>query len=211
MEILVVDDHPLVREGMRHLLAGMEDATRVHEAASAETALRVLEARPELDLVVLDLNLPDRDGISLLGEFGRRAPDLPVVMLSGVEDSELMRRALDAGAAGFIPKSSLSQVIVPALRLVLAGGIYVPPEMVPGRMTGAVPSPGQAAPELTSRQREVLELIASGKSNKQIAAALQLSEPTVKGHIMAVFRALQVRTRTQAIAAAIRTGLVARP
>lgn len=213
MKILVVDDHPLVREGMRHLLAGMEDATEVHEAPSAEAALGVLETHPGLDLAVLDLNLPDRDGISLLTEFGRRAPDLPVVMLSGVEDPDLMRRALEAGAAGFIPKSSLSQVIVPALKLVLAGGVYIPPEMAPGRGVQPARGPGAAtaAPELTSRQREVLQLIASGKSNKQIAAALQLSEPTVKGHVVAVFRALQVRTRTQAIAAAIRTGLVAKP
>jgi len=207
MDILVVDDHPLVREGLKHLLAGLHDNTRVLEAASAAAALETLAGRADLDLVLLDVHLPDRDGLSLLAEIGREAPDLPVVMLSGAQDPALMRAALDAGAAGFIPKSSLSQVVLPALRLVLAGGVYVPPEMVFARATGG---PDPAAPLLTERQRQVLQLIVEGGSNKEIAAKLQLSEPTVKGHLVAVFRALQVRTRTQAIAAAARLGLFSR-
>ena len=207
MHILVVDDHPLVREGLRHLLAGLEDGTKVTEASGAESALQALAAHGDLDLVLLDLNLPGRDGLSLLGDFGRQAPDLPVVMLSGAEDPALMRAALDGGAAGFIPKSSVSHVIIPALKLVLAGGVYVPPEMLPGR---TLETQGTALPELTARRRQVLDLIVAGRSNKEIATALQLSEPTVKSHIVAVFRALQVRTRTQAIAAATRLGLVSR-
>jgi DNA-binding NarL/FixJ family response regulator len=205
MQILVVDDHPLVREGLKHLLAGLDNETSVVEASSADAALQAISGRADLDLVLLDLNLPGRDGLSLLADLGREAPDLPVVMLSGEQDPALMRAALDAGAAGFIPKSTLSQVILPALKLVLAGGVYVPPEMLPGR----APEPAAGgAPELTPRRREVLAQIAAGKSNKEIAAALQLSEPTVKGHVVAVFRALRVRTRTQAIAAATRLGLI---
>ena len=167
----------------------------------------MLTVHGDFELVLLDLNLPGRDGLSLLGDFARHAPDLPVVMLSGTEDPVLMRAALDGGAAGFIPKSSLSHVIIPALKLVLAGGVYVPPEMLPVR---ALEAPRPAAPDLTPRRRQVLDLIAAGRSNKEIAAALQLSEPTVKSHIVAVFRALQVHTRTQAIAAATRLGLVSR-
>src|SRR5690348_9496222 len=155
MTILVVDDHPLVREGLRQLLAGMEEGATVMEAASAAAALQVLDGHPDLDLVLLDLNLPDGHGLALLADIGRRAPDLPVVILSGVQDSALMRSALDAGAAGFIPKSAVSQVIVPALKLVLAGGIYVPPEMLPAR-TGAAGSEKGQALELTARQRQVL-------------------------------------------------------
>jgi DNA-binding NarL/FixJ family response regulator len=207
MHILVVDDHPLVREGLKHLLAGLDNETKVTEAAGADSALQALAGQADLDLVLLDLNLPGRDGLSLLADIGRQAPDLPVVMLSGEQDPALMRAALDAGAAGFIPKSSLSQVIIPALKLVLAGGVYVPPEMLPGR---AVEAPNRDAPELTPRRREVLAQLVAGKSNKEIAQALQLSEPTVKGHVVAVFRALQVRTRTQAIAAATRLGLISR-
>ncbi|HYD56688.1 MAG TPA: response regulator transcription factor [Burkholderiales bacterium] len=204
MQILVVDDHPLVREGLRHLLAGLDSGATVHEASDAQSALQALAEHPELELVLLDHHLPDRDGLSLLAELGRRAPALPVVMLSGAQDPALMRATLDAGAAGFIPKSSLSQVILPALRLVLAGGVYVPAEMA------SAPAAPTRAPELTARQREVLDLLAAGNSNKEIASLLGLSEPTVKGHVVAVFRALQVRTRTQAIAAAARLGLVLR-
>jgi DNA-binding NarL/FixJ family response regulator len=203
MKVLVVDDHPLVREGMRHLLAGLDGHPEVLEAPDAAAALRVLEGNPDLDLALLDLNLPDSDGLAVLAEFGRRAPDLPVVILSGVQDAALMRAALDKGAAGFIPKSALSQLIVPALKLVLAGGVYVPPEMLPGRGMGVA----AGDPELTARQQQVLRLLVAGKSNKEIAAALQLSEPTVKAHVVAVFRALQVRTRAQAVAAATRRGL----
>jgi DNA-binding NarL/FixJ family response regulator len=207
MRILVVDDHPLVREGLRQLVAGLEDGVEVIEASRADAALQALDEHPDLDLALLDLNLPDGDGLAVLAEFGRRAPDLPVVILSGVQDPVLMRAALDKGAAGFIPKSALSQVIVPALKLVLAGGVYVPPEMlggraIPGGMDGASGESG-----LTARQRQVLDLLVSGKSNKEIAAALQLSEPTVKAHVVAVYRALQVRTRAQAVAAAARRGL----
>jgi len=204
MQILVVDDHPLVREGLRHLLAGLDSGATVLEASDAQSALQALAEHPELELVLLDHHLPDRDGLSLLAELGRRAPALPVVMLSGAQDPALMRATLDAGAAGFIPKSSLSQVILPALRLVLAGGVYVPAEMA------SAPAAPTRAPELTARQREVLDLLAAGNSNKEIASLLGLSEPTVKGHVVAVFRALQVRTRTQAIAAAARLGLVLR-
>jgi DNA-binding NarL/FixJ family response regulator len=207
VKVLVVDDHPLVREGMRSLLAGLEEGVEVLEASSAGEALDVLAAHAQLELVLLDVNLPDRDGLSLLAEFGRRAPDLPVVMLSGVQDPALMHQALDAGAAGFIPKSSLSQVIVPALKLVLAGGVYVPPQMLPAQ-SAAKGAAALAGPELTPRQRQVLKLVIDGRSNKEIAAALALSEPTVKGHLIAVFRALQVRTRTQAIAAANRLGVL---
>jgi len=207
MHILVVDDHPLVREGLRQVLAGLDAGANVVEAANAGAALAAIAGRADFDLMLLDLNLPDRDGLSLLGEVGRLAPDLPVVMLSGVQDPALMRAALDAGAAGFIPKSSLSQVVLPALKLVLAGGIYVPPEMLRDAET---PAPDAQAPLLTERQQQVLRLIANGASNKEIAAKLQLSEPTVKGHVVAVFRALGVRTRTQAIAAATRVGLVER-
>jgi DNA-binding NarL/FixJ family response regulator len=207
MRILVVDDHPLVREGLRQLVAGLEDGVEVIEASRADAALQALDEHPDLDLALLDLNLPDGDGLAVLAEFGRRAPDLPVVILSGVQDPVLMRAALDKGAAGFIPKSALSQVIVPALKLVLAGGVYVPPEMlggraIPGGMDGAAGESG-----LTARQRQVLDLLVAGKSNKEIAAALQLSEPTVKAHVVAVYRALQVRTRAQAVAAAARRGL----
>jgi DNA-binding NarL/FixJ family response regulator len=205
MKVLVVDDHPLVREGMRHLLAGLDGHVQVLEASSADAALEALDRNPDLELALLDVNLPDRDGMALLTEFGGKAPDLPVVMLSGILDVALMRQALDTGAAGFIPKSALSQVILPALRLVLAGGIYVPPEMLLPRAPDVAAT---GAPGFTMRQRQVLALIVDGKSNKEIAAALQLSEPTVKAHVVAVFRALQVRTRAQAVAAAARRGLV---
>ncbi len=201
MKILVVDDHPLVRSGLGQILKGLEAQVEVIEAARGAAALEVAAAEPALDLALIDLNLPDMNGLELLARLGVQAPDLPVVVLSGAEDPALMRLALDRGALGFVPKTALSDVILPALRLVLAGGVYVPPQLVTGRHAGARPSLG-----VTPRQAEVLQLMLDGNSNKEIARKLNLSEPTVKAHMTAILRALNVHSRTQAMVAAARYG-----
>jgi DNA-binding NarL/FixJ family response regulator len=170
---------------------------------------------PDLELVFLDLGLPDADGFAMLKDLRDRYPSLPIVVLSALQDRDSVTRALDFGAVGFIPKSAQRAVMLSALQLVFAGGIYVPPEIL--HREGAPPK--QALPAvrngrplsagdlgLTERQMEVLSLLVGGKSNKAIGRALDLAEPTVKNHITAILRALRVTTRAEAIVAANQLG-----
>ena len=209
MKILVVDDHALVREGLRHVLQELDEAgVDVIDAGSGRTAFALADLHPDLDLVLLDLHMPDMGGIEALDELGRRHPDIPVVVLSGAENIENMRAAFEHGAAGFIQKSALSDVLISAIRLVFSGGIYVPPQMAM-RPPAARPGGSARGPlELTGRQQEVLQLVLQGKTNKEICRALALAEPTVKVHVSAILRVLGVQSRTQAVLAAARLGLV---
>jgi DNA-binding NarL/FixJ family response regulator len=205
MKILIADDHALFREGMRHVLALLMDDVEIVEAGDCAQALRSVESDGDITLMLLDLNMPGRDGFAALETLSRRYPALPIVVLSGSELRADMRRALDNGAMGFIPKSATAPVMLSALRLVLAGGVYVPPELV---QSGAQErsAPGADA-GLTPRQIEVLGCVIDGKPNKIIAYQLGLTEATVKAHITAVFKALQITNRTQAARAAERLGL----
>lgn len=206
MKVLVADDHGLFREGIRHLLADLGEAVEVLEAGNGAAALSCAAAHADIDLVLLDLNMPDMNGFAALEQFGDRFPGLPVVILSAETRRADMQRALELGALGFIPKDSTGSVMLQALRLVLAGGIYVPPALAP-------PAPGKAgaadapAARLTERQREVLALLARGETNKEIAAHLDLSEATVKMHVTAIMKALGASNRTQAVLAAERLKL----
>ncbi len=172
--------------------------------------MRQLEQHGDVDLVLLDLNLPDRDGLDVLRELGARWPTMPVVVLSAFHDRERVSNALDLGAVGFIPKSARREVMCGAFNLVFAGGIYVPPEMLAiqgASETAAMPRPAAdlrtraVALGLTERQVEVLALMMQGKSNKAICRALGLAEPTVKIHVSAILRALKVSNRTEAVVA----------
>lgn len=214
MKILMVDDHHLIRDGMRPVLERLSDkeAVQVLEAETFDAAVAAASSHPDLDLVLLDLRLPGIDGFEALEGLQSRFPGLPVVLMSGEDDPDLVRSALDRGALGYIPKSSTTEVILNALRLVLSGGTYVPLEAI-GR---GAPAPqrsialaGEAAAKLgiTPRQAEVLALLLDGKSNKVISRELNLAESTVKNHIAAVFRALDVTTRVQAVLAASKLGI----
>jgi DNA-binding NarL/FixJ family response regulator len=196
MKILIVDDHPLVRSGLREVLRGLDEQACVTEAASAGAALALLDDGASPDLLLLDINLADMSGIEVLKRLHGRHADIPVVVLSGIEDPPLVEQVLALGAAGFIPKAAGAEVIVAALRLVLAGEVYVP-----SRMPGARPKLG-----ITPRQAEVLQLVLEGLSNKEIGHTLGLAEQTVKAHVTEILRALDVRTRTQAVTAAARYG-----
>jgi DNA-binding NarL/FixJ family response regulator len=212
MKILVVDDHPLIREAVQAVVARLEPGATVLAASDSERGFAIAEREPDLDLVLLDLNMPGLAGIPALKAWRSRHPDIPVVVLSSAEDRQSVLAAIGAGAAGFIPKSSPNEVMLNALRLVLAGGKYLPPEV----LTPVDAKPARAPAEkilsletlgLTDRQAQVLKLIAEGKSNKLICRELDLAERTVKAHISAVFRALGVSTRTQAALAAAKLGL----
>ena len=211
MKLLIVDDHAIVREGVAAMLRQAGPDTLVLQAGDGAEGVRLAEAHPDLDAVFLDLQMPGADGMSAVPEFGRRRPDLPVIVLSSSEDPEDVRRALGLGALGYVPKSALPQTLLSALRLVLAGDIYVPPLMVDATARGGPSAPAADAGRhgaLTERQREVLQLLSEGLSNKDIGRALNLSDKTVKAHITAIFKALDVVNRTQAASAARRAALL---
>lgn len=204
MKVLVVDDHTLIREALRGVIADLESNAAVLEADNTQQAMHLIADNSDLGLVLLDLNLPDRDGFSVLVELRERHPEIAVVILSGVQDRDSVVKALDLGAVGFIPKTGQREVIRSALQLVLAGGIYIPPEVLSPEQTShnfcTTMHPRVAWTDLglTQRQVDVLALIMQGMSNKMICRVLNLAEPTVKNHVTAIFRALKVTNRTQA-------------
>jgi len=209
MKILMVDDHPLIRSALRYVLAELDTGLELLDAADGAAALRAIDEHADLDLVLLDLALPDMDGREALARLRARRPDVPIVVLSASEDTESVRTALDGGAMGFVPKSSSNQVMLGALRLVLAGGVYVPLQALPAEPVSARPccALDPAGIGLTERQSEVLALMVQGKPNKLICRELGLAEGTVKIHVTAILKALEVTNRTQAVIAANRLGL----
>lgn len=217
MKILVVDDHVLIRQATHGMLRKIRRDAVVLEAPTADEALRMLSAETEIRLILLDLTLPDRDGFSVLAEMRREFPTVGVVVLSAVQDPLYVTRALGMGALGYIPKSSQAEIITNALRLVMSGGIYIPPEILSERHAGnqeqvapLVPAKSELQArefaELTERQLEVLALMMLGSSNKTICRLLNLAEPTVKNHVTAVLKALNVSNRTEAVVAANNLG-----
>jgi DNA-binding NarL/FixJ family response regulator len=205
LKILVVDDHALVREGLRQVLKGLDESVEILEAAHCDRAFELAALHPDLDLVLLDYQFPGMSGLEALALFGRRHPELPVVMISGSVDRRMVRQVMALGAVGFIAKASLSSELLSILNRVLAGQIYVPPEFLAVDPDLDNPDPA-GAPQLTSRQRDVLHLLLDGRSNKEISVALDLSDETVKNHVSAVLRAFGVQTRVQAVLAAAEHG-----
>jgi DNA-binding NarL/FixJ family response regulator len=208
MKILVIDDHPLIQEALQHVLAALDPQLELLQAQDASEAHALLSREPDTDLIVLDLTLPGCDGFELLADLRKEWPGMPVLVLSATHDRATVEHALDLGAMGFIPKTANTRVLLDALRLVLAGGVYVPTESAPG---GAAPRPRSALrPEqlgLTLRQADVLKLLVQGKPNKLICRDLRLSEGTVKVHVSAILRALNVHNRTQVVIELARRGV----
>ncbi|MDB6157783.1 MAG: hypothetical protein JWO04_1489 [Gammaproteobacteria bacterium] len=218
LKVLVIDDHPLVQEGVSAALESLADDVTVMAARDAEQGLGLAAENPDLDLVLLDLALPGMSGFNLIGKLHERLPSLPVVVLSALEEPENVRHAINAGAMGFVPKSAATRVLIEVLQQVLEGNVTVPLALqssgppishaLPGA-TGAAPS--AAEPDvalLTLRQLEVLSRVCQGKTNKQIATELGLSEKTVKAHVTAIFKVLGVVNRTQAVLVARRVGMI---
>jgi DNA-binding NarL/FixJ family response regulator len=208
LKILVVDDHALVREGLRQVLKGLDEQVEVLEAPHCVRAFELAMLHPELDLVLLDYHLPDMNGLEALAVFSQHHPELPIVVLSGSVDPQIARQVLDKGAAGFIAKASMSSELLSILALVLDGEVYVPPELlgVGGLPYVAKSDDNSNAPQLTSRQEEVLYLLLDGHSNKDISLIMQVSEETTKNHVSGILRAFGVQSRIQAVLAAGRHG-----
>ncbi len=220
MKVLLIDDHPLILTALQGVIQGIGSHVSVVGVAGARAAREALAADPHFDLVLLDLRLGDADGFDVLVELRNGWPAIPVVVVSASDHSADVIRAIDLGAMGFVPKRASNETLTEALQVVMSGGIYVPPTTLDGqgidaprRDSAAVMAQGQpgglgnlrpnalASVKLTPRQLDVLGLLLRGQSNKLIARELNLSVETVKDHVAAVLRALNVNSRTQAVLA----------
>ena len=211
MKILVVDDHPVFRDGICTLLIqDTPDAVVLHAGSAAE-ALMLVKEHADLDVALLDLKLPDMDGLQTISALAELRPELPVIVISSSEDPQDARNAFAHGALGYVPKSSSRYALLSAIKLVLNGDLYVPTLVLDAGVDAraTAPSPHEAADaSLTQRQVEVLRFVADGCPNKTIATSLGVSEKTVKAHITAIFKVLRVANRTQAAAAGRKAGLI---
>ncbi len=215
MKILVIDDHVLIREALRGVLKELSHDAVLFDASSCSQAMQIVSEHADIGLILLDLNLPDRDGFDVLAELREQYPTISVVVLSALQDRSVVLKALDWGASGYIPKSAKREVMISALKLVFAGGIYIPPEIL-AREELSAPAPAPVNNErprvlptdlgLTERQVDVLALMMQGKNNKLICRTLNLAEPTVKNHVTAILKALKVSNRTEAVIAANQLG-----
>ncbi|MBD3728214.1 MAG: response regulator transcription factor [Sphingomonadales bacterium] len=204
--VLIVDDHSLVRDGLRSILQLSFPDCAIYEAGSFEEALDQLTRIDELDLVLLDLHIPDTSRLSGLQQLRDDFPSTPVVMVSGAFDRVTVRDALAAGAAGYVPKSMKREEIVAALEQVLAGEIYVPETLEDHPEAEEEESIRRRIDSLTPQQRVVLGHLVAGRLNKQIAYELDVSMTTVKAHVSAILQKLNVFSRTQAVILANRIG-----
>ncbi|NMF90037.1 response regulator [Aromatoleum petrolei] len=203
--ILIVEDHALVREAMAQTLARLEPGVECVEAKGSEDALAKLEASADWDLAVIDLMLPDLNGFSLLGVLAKRFPDVPTIVVSALDDPASIRRAMKGGASGFVSKADSGDTLRAAVRCVLDGGVYAP-DIATDAASKRSGAPVSERFGLTAGQTRVLELLAQGKTNREIADLLGLSEGTVKVHMSAIFRALNVSSRAQALIVIARHG-----
>ncbi len=204
--VIVADDHPLFREAIKQALATQDGSTRFLEASSFESLQSLVDEQREVDLVLLDLHMPGVSGFAGLVYLCKRYPSVPVVIISANEDPLVIQRALEHGAAGFIPKSSSMECIKDAIAAVLMGEIWSPPQ-VARSSSGSNPSELDLATrmaQLTPQQFKVLMMMSQGLLNKQIGYELNVSEATVKAHVTAIMSKLGVNNRTQAVLAAER-------
>lgn len=215
MKILVADDHALFRDGMRYVLQQFGNEVDVVEASNFPDALRRTESDPQFDLVLMDLSMPGSEGATSVRQFHHRYPGIPIVVISGLDHRDEIERVMESGAVGFISKTTPSKVMLNALRLMLDGGIYLPPQLLQVALPSDLPAGSASgtrkqtnAHGLSARQNEALALLGRGLSNKEIAKIMGLAEGTVKIHIAAVYQVLHISSRFEAIRMAERMGLV---
>jgi DNA-binding NarL/FixJ family response regulator len=197
MKILIIDDHHLFREGLCHILRKQMRNVHILEASNCDLAEKLVLENADLDLLLLDLNIPIKNGFFRLESFTRNYPALPVVVLSDATQNRDIQRAVKAGAMGYIPKDTTSSAnMVRALHHIHSGGIFIPPQSPAQRQLEAILNQVQS---LTSRQLQVLSHLKQGDSNKQIATCLNIAEATIKMHVTAIIKGLGVKNRTQAV------------
>ena len=220
MKILIADDHELFLKGLEMILADSNPDAELVKANNYTEIFEIIEKQTDFNLVLTDLAMPGAQWLEALDKIHKKLPEVPIIILSAVFDREIVQKTIDLGAAGYIPKTSSNAVILSAVNLVLSGGVYIPAELLKDTpeeefdMLKQIEnvSEKQDVKEkvkiLSQRQKEVLKLIAQGKSNKQIAYELALSEGTVKLHVTAILKVLNVYNRTGAVAAANHLGLL---
>jgi DNA-binding NarL/FixJ family response regulator len=219
VKLMLVDDHALLREGLAAVISQLDEISEVIQQGNGNDAINYVLNNDDLDIVLLDYDLGDLDGLTVLDEIKSQQAEIPVVMLSAHQESDLIHRALSHHASGFITKSSTTEVMLSAIKLVLAGGIYIPTEILnalSATQPSVKPSPHvhlASAPiereyQLTERQLDVIRELAKGLSNKEIARVLSMSPSTVKVHIAAILKEFDVKNRTQAASLAKQSGLL---
>ena len=207
-ELLIADDHPLFREALRGLVSKHYPNTKIYEAESADSLFTLVNDHPEADLLLLDLNMPGAEGYSSLVFLRSQHPQLPIVIISAHEDPILMRRAVEHGAMGYIPKSANIETLCTAIDQILLGEIWLPENAQTGPVVSAKEKEAaKLVSELTPQQFRVLQMATNGQLNKQIAYDLGVSETTIKTHMTAIFRKLGVNNRTQAVLLAYQLGI----
>ncbi len=217
IKVLLADDHALFRDGMRYVLQQLADEVEILDTGNFTEALQLVMNNPDIDLALLDLNMPGSNGVPSLQLFHQRFPKVPLVVVSGSDQRDDIESVMNLGAMGFISKMSPSKVMLSALHMVLDGGVYVPPQLLQQAMAKLEPGltlndkRSQRASKygLTPRQLEVLQLISAGKCNKDIARELNLAEGTVKIHVAAIYQTLHVNSRVEAVETARRFGFIA--
>ncbi|MFA5702163.1 MAG: response regulator transcription factor [Advenella sp.] len=199
MKFLLADDHALIRSGLISLIQQMHADWHIHEAADLPSIEKLLQAIPDMDLLMLDVQLPGSEGLNGLRNIRKQWPALSVVMISSSEDPELIRQCLSFGASGYIPKSTSNDVLGSALNLVLSGGIYIPPAVLSGLGERKTPVITGLLCELSPPQLELLAMIAQGYSNQEIAIQKNLAVQTIKNQASAIFKLLNAKNRIEAI------------
>jgi len=204
MKVLIVDDHALIREALHAVLKQVKREATIFEASNGDQAMHIVEENPDISLILLDVNLPDRDGFSVLRELRDRYATIAIIIISSSNDQDAVKRAFKLGALGFITKTTAREVMLNAIELVFSGGIYIPSEILEESTAPQLANKlaTRESPKdlgLTDRQIEVLALLMKGKSNKSIAKTLNMAVPTVKNHITVVLKALSVTSRTEAV------------
>jgi DNA-binding NarL/FixJ family response regulator len=214
IKVLMVDDHVLFRDGMRYVLQQLADEVEVVDAGNFDDGMRLAANDPNIDLALLDLHMPGSDGVKSIQIFHQSYPGIPLVVVSGSDQREDIEKVMEYGAMGFISKLSSSKIMLGALRMVLEGGVYLPPQLLQQAMTSIDQGNVDRRVDrnsknwLTSRQMQTLELLAEGMSNKEISERLNVAEGTVKIHTAAVYQALRVNSRLEAVSAARRLGFL---
>lgn len=208
MKILIAEDHALFREALKALILSLEPTAKILETSTYQETYKLSKQNVDIDYIVLDLDLPDASWEEGLNEIISIVPQSRVIVISASEDIQTMRKAGESGIVGYIPKSVDTKILSGALHLILAGGSYIPIEVIKGGFVSNNNSHKENKSGLTKRQNEVLLLVAEGKSNKQIAYEMGVSEATVKLHINALLRTLGVTNRTQAVITAQKHGYI---
>jgi len=208
VNILLVDDHPLFLGGISAILQRLEDGVNILTSGSCEEALELIGQNKNIDLILLDLNLPGISGADGIKEIRRLLPATPLAVLSAAEERDKIMRVIEEGANGFIPKSSSADIIINAVRLIMSGGVFLPMAILDSVNTKSERNNKGQQHNLTPRQLDVLKLLSEGQPNKVIANQLGMAENTVRIHVSAILKALDVSNRTEAGAVARRLGLI---